>query len=57
MQGSLDLPAFPDDFPNQSGLPVLVDGRTLGGIAASGARPGIDQVVARAGRDALFGNE
>lgn len=46
--------ALPDYFPNQGGLPIKVEGRTLGGIAASGAAPEIDEAVAQAGLDALL---
>jgi glc operon protein GlcG len=53
-KGNLDVLAFPDYFPNQGGLPILVDGQILGGIAASGAKSEIDEAVAQAGLDALF---
>jgi glc operon protein GlcG len=46
--------AFPEFFPNQGGLPIQVDGQTLGGIAASGAKSEIDEQVAQAGIDALL---
>ena len=49
--------AFPDYFPNQGGLPIQVDGQTLGGIAASGAKPEVDEAVAQAGLDAFFGKK
>jgi glc operon protein GlcG len=49
--------AFPDYFPNQGGLPIQVDGQILGGIAASGAKSEIDEAVAQAGIDALFGKK
>ena len=35
--GDLQVLAFPEAFPNQGGLPVTVDGHTIGGVAASGA--------------------
>src|SRR3954470_7334878 len=54
-KGNLDVLAFPDYFPNQGGLPIQVDGQTLGGIAASGAKSEIDEAVAQAGLDALLG--
>jgi glc operon protein GlcG len=56
-KGNLDVMAFPDYFPNQGGLPILVDGQILGGIAASGAKSEIDEAVAQAGLDALFGKK
>src|SRR4249919_4324757 len=37
-KGNLDVLAFPDFFPNQGGLPIKVDGETIGGMAASGAK-------------------
>lgn len=51
--GNAAAMAFPDFFPNQGGLPVKVDGHTIGGIAASGAKSEIDEAVAQAGLDAL----
>jgi glc operon protein GlcG len=56
-KGNLDVLAFPDYFPNQGGLPILVDGQILGGIAASGAKSEIDEAVAQSGLDALFGKK
>ncbi len=53
-KGNVDVLAFPDFFPNQGGLPIQVDGRTLGGIAASGAKSEIDEAIAQAGLDALL---
>src|SRR6185295_17725626 len=34
--GNLQVLAFPDGFPNQGGLPIQVDGHTIGAIACSG---------------------
>jgi glc operon protein GlcG len=48
---SLAMPSF---FPNQGGLPIIVDGKVLGGIAASGAKSEIDEAIAQAGIDALM---
>lgn len=53
-KGNVDVLAFPDFFPNQGGLPIQVDGRTIGGIAASGAKSEIDEAIAQAALDALF---
>jgi glc operon protein GlcG len=53
-KGNADGLAFPDFFPNQGGLPIKVDGKTLGGIAASGAKSEIDEAIAQAGIDAAF---
>lgn len=46
--------AYPDFFPNQGGLPIIVDGQILGGIAASGAKSEVDEAIAQAGLDALL---
>jgi glc operon protein GlcG len=53
-KGDAEVLAFPDFFPNQGGLPIQLDGQTLGGIAASGAKSEIDEAIAQAGLDALF---
>ena len=53
-KGSVEALAFPEFFPNQGGLPILVDGQILGGIAASGAKSEIDEAIAQAGIDALL---
>jgi glc operon protein GlcG len=52
--GDLQVLAFPDAFPNQGGLPIKVDGQTLGAIAASGAPSEVDEAIAQAGIDALM---
>jgi len=52
-KGKMEALAYPEFFPNQGGLPILVDGQILGGIAASGARSELDEAVAQAGLDAL----
>ncbi len=53
-KGNLEVLAFPDFFPNQGGLPIQIDGQTIGAIAASGAKSEIDEAVAQAGLDALL---
>ena len=53
-KGDVQVLGFPDFFPNQGGLPIQVDGQTLGGIAASGAKSEIDEAIAQAGLDALM---
>jgi glc operon protein GlcG len=53
-KGSVEALAFPNFFPNQGGLPIMADGRILGGIAASGAKSEIDEAIAQAAIDALF---
>jgi glc operon protein GlcG len=52
--GNTSALAFPNFFPNQGGLPIKVDGKTIGGIAASGAKSEIDEAIAQAGLDALL---
>ncbi len=53
-KGNLEVLAFPQFFPNQGGLPIKVDGETIGGIAASGAKSEVDEAIAQAGLDALL---
>ena len=53
-KGNIEALAFPSFFPNQGGLPIKVDGLTIGGIAASGAKSEIDEAIAQAALDALF---
>lgn len=53
-KGSVEALAYPDFFPNQGGLPIIVDDQILGGIAASGAKSEIDEAIAQAGIDALL---
>lgn len=52
--GNLQVLVFPEAFPNQGGVPIKVDGRTIGGIAASGAASEVDEAIAQAGVDALL---
>lgn len=52
--GNLQVLAFPDAFPNQGGLPILVDGHTIGAIACSGAPSEVDEQISRAAIDALL---
>jgi glc operon protein GlcG len=52
--GSVAFLTFPDYFPVQGGLPIKVDGRTIGAIAASGAKSEIDEAIVQAGIDARF---
>lgn len=53
-KGNIEALAYPDFFPNQGGLPIIVDGQILGGIAASGAKSEVDEAIAQAGIDALM---
>ncbi|HLK05546.1 MAG TPA: heme-binding protein [Candidatus Acidoferrum sp.] len=52
--GHTEVLVLPDFFPNQGGVPIIVDGKVLGGIAASGAKSEIDEAIAQAGADALL---
>ena len=52
--GNLQILAFPDGFPNQGGLPIKVDGRTIGSMAASGAPSEVDEAICQAAIDALL---
>jgi glc operon protein GlcG len=52
--GNLQVLAFPDAFPNQGGVPIKVDGRTIGGIACSGAASEVDEAISLAAVDALL---
>ena len=53
-KGNLEVLAFPDGFPNQGGLPIQVDGDTIGAIACSGAASEVDEAIAQAAIDALL---
>ena len=46
--------SFPNFFPGQGGLPIKVDGQTIGAISASGAKSEVDEAIAQAGIDALL---
>jgi glc operon protein GlcG len=52
--GNLQVLVFPDAFPNQGGVPIKVDGKTIGGIACSGAASEVDEAIAQTGVDALL---
>ena len=52
--GDLQILAFPEAFPNQGGLPIQVDGDTIGAIAASGAPSEVDEAIAQTAIDALL---
>jgi glc operon protein GlcG len=51
--GNLGVLVYPESFPNQGGLPIKINGQTVGGIAASGAASEVDEAIAQAGIDAL----
>ncbi len=52
--GNLDILAFPDAFPNQGGLPIKVEGKTIGSIACSGAASAVDEAISQTAIDALL---
>lgn len=52
-KGHVEALAYPNFFPNQGGVPIIVDGQLIGGISASGAKSEIDEAIAKAGLDAL----
>jgi len=53
-KGDMSVLTYPNYFPNQGGLPILVDGELLGGIACSGSKSEIDEAISQAGIDALL---
>ena len=53
-RGNLEVLAFPDFFPNQGGLPIQVDGQTIGAIAVSGAASEVDEAIGQGALDALL---
>ena len=52
--GDLGVLAFPDAFPNQGGLPIKVDGQTIGAIGVSGAPSEVDEAIGQIAIDALL---
>jgi len=52
--GDLAVLAFPDAFPNQGGVPIKVDGQTIGAIACSGAASEVDEAISQSAVDALL---
>src|ERR1700722_19615718 len=52
--GDISVLAFPDVFPNQGGVPIKVDGITIGAIACSGAPSEVDEAISLAAVDALL---
>jgi glc operon protein GlcG len=53
-KGNLEVLAFPDGFPNQGGLPIQVEGHTIGAIACSGAPSEVDEAISQTAIDALL---
>jgi glc operon protein GlcG len=52
--GTLGVLMYPDSFPNQGGVPIKVDGQTIGAIACSGAASDVDEAISQAAVDALL---
>jgi glc operon protein GlcG len=52
--GNLGVLVFPNAFPNQGGLPIKVDGKTIGAIACSGAASEVDEAISQTAIDALM---
>jgi len=52
--GNMAVLTLPDVFPNQGGVPIKVDGKTIGAVACSGAKSEEDEAIAQAGIDALL---
>ena len=50
---ALRILAVPGVMPLQGGLPIIVDGKIIGGIGVSGVTAAQDEMVAKAGTDAL----
>jgi glc operon protein GlcG len=53
--GNLALLAFPASFPNQGGVPINVDGQTIGAVACSGAPSEVDEAIWQFAVDMLLG--
>ncbi len=51
--GDVQVLAYPEAFPNQGGVPIIVDGQLLGGVAASGAPSQVDEAIALAAAAAI----
>lgn len=52
--GQMGVLVYPNAFPNQGGVPIKVDGKTIGSIACSGAPSEVDEAIAQAAVDALL---
>lgn len=53
-KGNMAVLVFPDAFPNQGGVPIQVDGKTIGAIACSGAPSEVDEAISQTAVDALL---
>ncbi|SPF38758.1 conserved exported hypothetical protein [Candidatus Sulfopaludibacter sp. SbA4] len=52
--GNMAVLVFPDSFPNQGGVPIQVDGQTIGAIACSGAASEVDEAISLTAVEALL---
>lgn len=52
--GELQVLVWPDAFPNQGGLPIQVEGQTIGAIGVSGAPSEVDEAIAQLAINALL---
>jgi len=52
--GDLGVLVYPNSFPNQGGVPIKVDGKTIGAIACSGAPSEVDEAISQTAIDALL---
>lgn len=52
-KGHVEALAYPEFFPNQGGLPIVVNGQLVGGMSASGAKSEIDEGIVRVALEAL----
>jgi glc operon protein GlcG len=52
--GNLSVLVYPDAFPNQGGVPIRVDDKTIGAIACSGASSDVDEAISQAAVDVLL---
>ncbi len=53
---TLRILAVRDAMPLQGGVPIIVDGKIIGGIGRSGVLASQDELVAKAGAEALMAN-
>jgi len=51
--GQTAILTFPNTLPREGGLPIVVDGKVVGGIGVSGGKSSEDAQVAKAGVDAF----
>ena len=51
--GRVQRMAFPGVIPVEGGVPIIVHGKYVGGVGASGARSSEDAQVAKAGADVV----